>query len=72
MAELEIPIETISQTLGHSLPGSAMTAVYVKFNNNKVDDAMAKVIAYLNDKSVSLHNERGLSIRPVLVMSHTG
>lgn len=46
MAELDIPIETISQTLGHS-SGAKMTQTYIKFNYVKVDDAMEKVINYV-------------------------
>jgi hypothetical protein len=55
-------METISQVLGHNLPGSAMTATYIKFNTSKVDEAMGKVIAYLNKESLSLSygNERPL------------
>ena len=46
-AELEIPIETISTALGHKI-GSGTTAIYIKFNQRKVDDANRKVIDYLN------------------------
>jgi integrase len=62
LSELDTPMETISQVLGHNLPGSAMTATYIKFNTSKVDEAMGKVIAYLNKESLSLSygNERPL------------
>lgn len=46
-AELEIPIETISHALGHQI-GSPVTAIYVAFNQKKVDEANRKVIDYLN------------------------
>lgn len=46
-AELEIPIETISTALGHKI-GSGTTAIYIRFNQRKVDDANRKVIDYLN------------------------
>jgi site-specific recombinase XerD len=46
-AELEIPIETISAMLGHSV-GSKVTSVYVAFNRKKIDDANRRVIDFLN------------------------
>ena len=46
-AELEIPIETISHALGHKI-GSPVTAIYVAYNQKKVDDANRRVIDYLN------------------------
>ena len=46
-AELEIPIETISHALGHQI-GSPTTAIYVAFNQKKVDAANRQVIEYLN------------------------
>lgn len=46
-AELEIPIETISHALGHQI-GSPVTAIYVAFNQKKVDDANRRVIDYIN------------------------
>ena len=46
-AELEIPIETISHALGHKI-GSPITAIYVAYNQKKVDEANRRVIDYLN------------------------
>lgn len=46
-AELDIPIETISHALGHKI-GSPVTAIYVAYNQNKVDAANRRVIDYLN------------------------
>ena len=46
-AELEIPIETISHALGHKI-GSPVTAIYVAYNQKKVDAANRRVIDYLN------------------------
>ena len=46
-AELEIPMETISHALGHKI-GSPVTAIYVAYNQKKVDDANRRVIDYLN------------------------
>ena len=46
-AELEIPVETISHALGHKI-GSPVTAIYIAYNQKKVDDANRRVIDYLN------------------------
>ena len=48
-AELDIPIDTISEALGHS-HGAKITGVYVKYNRNKVDKANRKVIDYVLNK----------------------
>jgi len=48
-AELDIPIETISHALGHSY-GSEITAIYVRFNDKKIDEANRKVIDYVLNK----------------------
>lgn len=46
-SEREIPIETISKALGHSV-GSEVTSIYIKFDYKKVDAANRAVIDYLN------------------------
>lgn len=46
-AELEIPMETVSHALGHQI-GSQVTAVYIAFNQKKVDEANRRVIDYVN------------------------
>lgn len=46
-AELDIPIETISHALGHKI-GSPVTAIYVAYNQKKIDEANRKVIDYIN------------------------
>lgn len=46
-AELEIPMETVSHALGHQV-GSQVTAVYIAFNQKKVDEANRRVIDYVN------------------------
>ena len=51
-AELDIPMETISRALGHSI-GSEVTAIYIRFDNRKVDEANRKVIDYLNDCKIA-------------------
>lgn len=45
--ELDMPMETVSHALGHII-GSPVTAIYVAFNQKKVDEANRKVIDYLN------------------------
>ncbi len=47
MAEIDIPMETIGKVLGHS-DGKNVTAIYVKFDQKKIDDAMRRVIDYVN------------------------
>lgn len=46
-AELDIPKETISEALGHSI-GSEVTSIYIKFDRKKVDEANRKVIGLIN------------------------
>ena len=46
-AELEIPMETVSHALGHQI-GSQVTAVYIAFNQKKVDEANRRVIDHVN------------------------
>ena len=46
-ASLDIPKETISAALGHEI-GSPITSIYIKFDQNKVDEANRKVIDYVN------------------------
>lgn len=48
-ASLDIPIETISAALGHSY-GSPTTAIYIAFDQRKVDDANRRVIDFVNGK----------------------
>lgn len=45
-AELDIPKETISAALGHSI-GSTVTSIYINFDQKKVDEANRKVIDYV-------------------------
>lgn len=46
-AGLEVPIETISEALGHSY-GCDTTSIYIAFDKRKVDKANRKVIDYVN------------------------
>jgi len=55
-AELDIPIEIISHALGHSY-GSETTAIYIRFNEKKVDKANRMVIDYVLNKN-NLNNIR--------------
>ena len=45
-AELDIPKETIAAALGHSY-GSSVTDIYIKFDQNKVDEANRRVIDHV-------------------------
>lgn len=47
-ASLDIPIETISRALGHSV-GASVTSIYIHFDNKKVDEANRRVIDFLGD-----------------------
>lgn len=46
-ASLDIPKEIISAGLGHEI-GSAVTSIYIDFDQKKVDDANRRVIDYVN------------------------
>ncbi|MDD3011267.1 MAG: site-specific integrase [Bacteroidales bacterium] len=48
-SEIGISKDVISEALGHST-GSAVTAIYINFNQKKVDEANRKVIDYLLQK----------------------
>lgn len=48
-AELDIPKETIAAALGHDM-GNSTTAIYINFNQKKVDEANRRVIDFLNEK----------------------
>lgn len=45
--ELDIPIDTIGQALGHSDRQHTITFVYIKLDNKKVDEANRAVLDYL-------------------------
>lgn len=46
-AGLDVPKETISEALGHSI-GSEVTAIYIRFDQKKVDAANRLVIDHVN------------------------
>jgi site-specific recombinase XerD len=46
MAEIDIPKETIAKVLGHS--DNSVTDIYIRFDQRKIDDAMRRVIDYVN------------------------
>lgn len=48
-AEIDITFETISAALGHSI-ANPTTAIYINFNQRKVDEANRKVIDYVVGK----------------------
>jgi hypothetical protein len=43
---LDIPVETIAAALGHGY-GNQITAIYINFEQSKVDDANRKVIDWV-------------------------
>lgn len=46
--ELDIPVDVISQALGHSFStGAKVTQVYINFNQQKIDDANRRVLDYI-------------------------
>lgn len=47
--DLDIPLETISDGLGHNY-GARMTNIYIKRGQKKVDEANRRIINYINDK----------------------
>ena len=44
-SQIDIPIDTVSQALGHPV-GNRTTLIYVKFDQRKIDEANRKVIDY--------------------------
>lgn len=47
-SELDIPVDVISQALGHSFStGAKVTQIYINFNQQKINDANRKVINYI-------------------------
>ena len=50
-SDIDVPIETISAALGHSY-GCATTAIYIRFNQKKVDAANRKVLDYVYNGKV--------------------
>ena len=48
-SELDIPMEVIGRSLGHSLWDNAVTATYIKYDTRKIDEANRMVIDYLNE-----------------------
>lgn len=54
-SEIDIPMEVIGRSLGHSLWDNAVTSTYIKYDTKKIDDANRKVIDYLN-KDLSVRN----------------
>ena len=46
-AELDIPDPTISLGMGHRIAGHRTTAIYIKRDNSKIDEANRKVIDYI-------------------------
>ena len=47
-SDIDIPMEVIGRSLGHSLWDNAVTSTYIKYDTKKIDEANRKVIDYLN------------------------
>ena len=55
---IDIPMEVIGRSLGHSLWDNAVTSTYIKYDTKKIDEANRKVIDYLNaDLECNKHNK---------------
>ena len=52
-AELDVPDPTISLGMGHRIAGHKTTAIYIKRDMAKVDEANRKVIDYINGRPAS-------------------
>ena len=48
--ELDIPKETVSAALGHSI-GSRITSIYIDFDRKKVDKANRKLIDLIKQRA---------------------
>ena len=48
LGEIGVPIEVISQAMGHSI-GSKVTAIYIKQDQRKVDDANRRLFDYIKE-----------------------
>lgn len=53
-ANIDIPKDTISAALGHEI-GSDTTAIYIDFDQKKVDEANRKVIDFINETKQWMH-----------------
>lgn len=49
-AEIDIPMEIIGRSLGHSIWDRQVTSIYIKFDTKKIDEANRAVIDYVNEK----------------------
>ncbi len=47
-AEIDIPMEIIGRSLGHSIWDRQVTSIYIKFDTKKIDEANRAVIDYVN------------------------
>lgn len=54
--ELDIPKETVSAALGHTM-GSRITAVYINFDRKKVDVANRRLIDLIKQRAPDYEHE---------------
>ena len=59
-AELDVPDPTISLGMGHRIAGHRTTAIYIKRDMKKVDEANRKVIDYIKESVPHLSTQDGL------------
>ena len=59
-AELDVPDPTISLGMGHRMAGHRTTAIYIKRDQRKVDEANRKVIDYIKESVPHLSTQDGL------------
>ena len=59
-AELDVPDPTISLGMGHRIAGHRTTAIYIKRDQRKVDEANRKVIDYIKESVPHLSTQDGL------------
>ena len=54
--ELDVPKETVSAALGHSI-GSRITSIYIDFDRKKVDKANRKLIDLIKQRAPDYEHE---------------
>ena len=63
-AELDIPDPTITLGMGHPSAGHRTTAIYIKRNRQKVDDANRMVIDYVRQPSLQTTSANAIMVSP--------
>lgn len=63
-AEIDIPDPTITLGMGHSTAGNRITAIYIRRDERKVDDANRKVIDYILHPIRQITSDKALAESP--------